>query len=461
MGSEIIYKHHFICYNINKIYGESAKRRLSKTFTYMIISAIATAEGRGGVAIIRLSGEGALALARKMFSRKGEMLPNTMYPGEIDGGTFRDYGMCVWFRAPKSFTGEEVVEFHCHGGVEIAHGILRRTLELGARLAERGEFTKRAFLNGKLTLSAAEGMADMINAQSEAQIRAGYLLYGEKLAVEGKRLQEKLTTCLASVNADFDYPEEDLNADSRAEIGHTMSEIEGTLRAILKQYRAGRKIRSGINVAICGKPNAGKSSLFNALLGYDRAIVSDVAGTTRDTVEGTLSIHGVLFCLTDTAGLHEGADAVEREGIRRAEQAIKGADVVVYLKESGEKIELPEGVPVITVGAKCDLKREEGCDLLLSSLTGEGIEELLELLYTRGYGRENEGVYLLEERHYRAILRAHEAALEAISAIGGGLPPELYAEDLHRAYLALGEITGETATEAVINEIFDKFCVGK
>lgn len=426
----------------------------------MVISAIVTAEGRGGVAIVRMSGEGALGIARAMFSRRGEILPNRMYPGEIDGGSIRDYGFLVWFRAPKSFTGEDVVEFHCHGGSEIAHAILRRTLEGGARLAERGEFTKRAFLNGKLSLSAAEGMADMINARSEAEVRAGYLLYGEKLAAEGRRMQDLLRTALASVDADFDYPEEDLNPSSRAEVGHTMSEIQASLDEILKQYAAGRKLKQGIRVALCGKPNAGKSSLFNALLGYDRAIVSSVPGTTRDTVDGTISIRGVLFVLTDTAGVREGADDVEAEGIRRAEQTIASADLILFLCE-GEEMDFPEGVPVIKVGAKCDLIQREGCDCLVSAKTGEGIVELKELLYARGFGRENEAAYLLEERHYRALKDARAAVGEALSAVEGGLPPELYAEDIKRAYHALGEITGETASEAVIDEIFEKFCVGK
>ena len=427
----------------------------------MVISAIATAEGRGGVAIIRMSGEGSIAIARKMFSRKGEILPNMMYPGEIDGGTFKDYGLLVCFFAPKSFTGEEIAEFHCHGGREIAHGILRRTIELGARLAERGEFTKRAFLNGKLSLSAAEGMADMINAESEAEIRAGYLLYGEKLTAEGKRLQAMLKECLASVDADIDYPEEDLNTDSRLQICQTMSEVESSISQLLAQYGAGRKIKNGINVAICGRPNAGKSSLFNALLGYERAIVSDIEGTTRDTVEGSISIHGVLFRLVDTAGLRLGADVLEREGIRRAEQAIQAADVIVYLKEEGDAPEFPRTTPVITVGAKSDLFRKDGCDILFSAKTGEGLADLRELMYNRGYGRENGEAYLVEERHYHAVQRAHTAVKDAISAIKDGLPPELYAEDISLAFAALGELTGETAAESVINEIFEKFCVGK
>ena len=426
-----------------------------------LISAIATAVGAGGIAVVRMSGRGALSVARKMFSRKGEFQPNYMYAGEIDAGTFRDYGMCVYFRAPKSFTGEDVVEFHCHGGTEIARGILKRTLELGARLAERGEFTKRAYLNGKLSLSAAEGVGEMIAASSEAQVRAGYLLYNEKLTSLGTALQRKLTHCLAEVDADLDYPEEDLNASSRAEIAATLREVGQELAALLSQYAAGRKIRSGVSVALVGAPNAGKSSLLNALLGYERAIVSDVAGTTRDVVEGMLEIEGVNFRITDTAGLRESADAIEREGVRRAREAMKGADVIVWLKEDGEVPEFPEGTPVITVGAKSDLARREDCDIVLSSYTGEGLDALRRLLYERGFGRENDGAFLLSERHYRAAQAAHEAVKEALASAEGGLPPELYAEDIRRAWETLGTLSGETASEAIVTEIFEKFCVGK
>lgn len=426
-----------------------------------LISAIATAVGAGGIAVVRMSGRGALSVARKIFSRKGEFQPNYMYAGEIDAGTFRDYGMCVYFRAPKSFTGEDVVEFHCHGGTEIARGILKRTLELGARLAERGEFTKRAYLNGKLSLSAAEGVGEMIAASSEAQVRAGYLLYNEKLTSLGTALQRKLTHCLAEVDADLDYPEEDLNASSRAEIAATLREVGQELAALLSQYAAGRKIRSGVSVALVGAPNAGKSSLLNALLGYERAIVSDVAGTTRDVVEGTLEIEGVNFRITDTAGLRESADAIEREGVRRAREAMKGADVIVWLKEDGEVPEFPEDTPVITVGAKSDLARREDCDIVLSSYTGEGLDALRRLLYERGFGRENDGAFLLSERHYRAAQAAHEAVKEALASAEGGLPPELYAEDIRRAWETLGTLSGETASEAIVTEIFEKFCVGK
>lgn len=424
-----------------------------------MIAAIATPQGRGGVSVVRLSGEGALLLARKMFSRTGEFTPNTLYVGDIDCGAFRDRGMCVWFRAPKSFTGEDVVEFHCHGGVEITRGVLGRALSLGARLAERGEFTKRAFLNGKLSLSAAEGMADMIDAESQAQVRAGYSLYTEKLTNEGKRLQSLLTTCLAGIDADLDYPEEDLQADTAVEVLEKLQEVESALQSLLKQYRAGRKIKSGVTAVFCGKPNAGKSSLFNALLGCDRSIVTEIAGTTRDTVEGAIEINGVRFNLIDTAGLREGTDSVEREGIRRAELALKNADLILWLKD-GDGEEFPPETPVITVGAKSDLAKKEGCDVCVSAVTGEGLDALKEMMYERGFGREGD-VFVLEERHYRAAEEAYKAVLKAEDAVRSGLPAELYAEEVHAAWVALGAFSGETASEAVIAEIFDKFCVGK
>ena len=429
------------------------------------IAAIATANGSGGIAVVRLSGADALHIAAKMFVPAGktaaeDFSPYRLYPGTIRAEHFTDYGMCVYFRAPKSFTGEDIVELHCHGGTEIARAVLRRTLELGARMAERGEFTRRAYLNGKLSLSAAEGLGEMIAASSEAQVRAGYLLYSEKLTKLGTRLQAQLTECLAQVDADLDYPDEDLDADSRTMIAERLQRAAAELNGLLSQYSAGRKIKSGVRVALVGAPNAGKSSLLNALLGYERAIVSDIPGTTRDLNEGTICLHGVNFILTDTAGIRESEDKVEREGVRRAKEAIKGADVIVWLKDEAPAPEFPAGTPVITVGAKSDLGRRTDCDIVLSALTGEGLAQFTELLYERGFGRDNDDAFLLSERHYRAVceaLRAVNAALEAVKSA----PSELYAEDIRRAWEALGVISGETANETVIDEIFSKFCVGK
>ncbi len=425
-----------------------------------LITAIATPAGKGGVAVIRVSGDGAETVAKRMTGRSS-FEPNRMYAGEIDCGAFKDYGLTVFFQAPHSFTGEDVVEFHCHGGTEIARGVLSRTVELGARAAMRGEFTRRAFLNGKLSLTAVEGMGEMIDAESRAHVRAGYSLYTEQLLAAAKSIKQKLTHCLAGIDADVDYPEEGLTADSREETEEALGELIGQLSDLYSRYGTGRKIKAGVNVVLCGKPNAGKSSLLNALLGYDRAIVSPEEGTTRDTVEGTLEIGGVLFRLTDTAGLRTGESRAEAEGIRRAERAIAEADVIVWLKDGDLPENFPDNTPLIVVGAKSDLARQEDCDVLVSSVTGEGIERLKELLYLRGAGEVSDGVYLLTQRQAAAVRAALSAANRAIEAVRAHAPAELYAQDLAECNASLGELTGESAAEDVIDEIFSKFCVGK
>ncbi len=425
------------------------------------ITAIATPAGKGGVAVIRVSGDGAEEIARRMTGR-AFFEPNRMYAGEIDCGTFKDYGLTVFFRAPKSFTGEDVAEFHCHGGMEIARGVFSRTAELGARPAERGEFTRRAFLNGKLSLTAVEGMGEMIEAESASRVRAGYSLYAERLFSAAKELQAKLSRCLAGIDAEVDFPEEDLTAATRSEVTTALTGIIGELSALYARYGTGEKIKSGVSVVLCGKPNAGKSSLFNALLGYDRAIVSSEAGTTRDTVEGTAEINGVLFRFTDTAGLREGRTAAEAEGIRRAERAVLGADVIVWLKEEDvPPVDFPDNTPLVVVGAKSDLGRREGCDVLVSAVTGEGLEELRQLLFSRGIGEVSDQVYLMTQRQAAAVRNALEAARRALAAAEAGLPAELYAQDLAECNTFLSQLTGEDASEDVISEIFSHFCVGK
>ncbi len=425
------------------------------------ISAIATPVGKGGVAVIRVSGDKALEIASAMTGR-GQFEPNRMYAGEIDCGAFRDYGLTVFFRGPRSFTGEDVVEFHCHGGREIARGVFAHTLSLGARPAERGEFTRRAFLNGKLSLTAVEGMGEMIEAESEAHVRAGYSLYTEALLSAVRPLIQEVKCCLAGIDADVDYPEEDLTAASRAETERTLSSLVLTLSDLYGRYGMGVKLKSGVGVALCGRPNAGKSSLLNALLGYDRAIVSAEAGTTRDTVEGCIELDGVLFRITDTAGLRTGESAAEAEGVRRAERAIREADVIVWLKEDDlPPVEFPDNTPLIVVGAKSDLTRREGCDVLVSSVTGEGIAELKRLLYLRGAGEVQDGVYLLTRRQASAVGEALTAAKRALAAVRENAPAELYAQDLTECHLALCRLTGECASDSVIDEIFSHFCVGK
>ena len=442
------------------------------------IAAIATAPGRGGVAIIRLSGANALSIAAKMFTPTGKTAvaafePYKMYVGLIDGGSFTDHGMAVYFKAPRSYTGEDIVEFHCHGGENIARGLLKQAFRLGARSAGRGEFTKRAFLNGKLSLASAEGVADMINGESEAEVKAGYMLYSEKLTSRVVALQERLKNLLAGIDVSVDYPEEDIEEQHITELKRDLETLQTELQALLATYSSGKKIKSGVTVAICGKPNTGKSSLLNRLLGYEKAIVSSVAGTTRDAVEGTVEIHGAKFNLYDTAGVRESEDAIESIGIDRAERIIRSCDVAVFVadlsrgldEDDARVLEILRGKPLIKVFNKVDAitdETETDADVHTSALTGEGVNGLKELLYTRGFGgeRAEDAAFLIEERHYDALRRAKEHLQAAITACEFQ-PLDLIGIDVKAAWDALGEITGETATEAIITEIFEKFCVGK
>ncbi|MBQ8320057.1 MAG: tRNA uridine-5-carboxymethylaminomethyl(34) synthesis GTPase MnmE [Clostridia bacterium] len=442
------------------------------------IAAIATAPGKGGVAIVRVSGKDALALAEKAFLPSGktpvkDFSPYRMYPGEIDAGSFKDYGLCVYFKAPNSYTGEDVVEFHCHGGESIARGILKRTFELGARSATRGEFTKRAFLNGKLSLSSAEGVADMINGESEAEVKAGYLLYGEKLTKKAREFQDELKYLLAGIEVSVDYPEEDVEEQHVDELRLALEKTVGQLDELTKRYAVGKKIKSGVTVAICGKPNTGKSSLLNRMLGYEKAIVSDVAGTTRDAVEGTIEIGGVKFNLYDTAGVRESGDRIESVGIERAESIIKACDVAVFVAdyargvddEDARVLAIVKEKPLIKVFNKVDLTSDDtdtDADVHTSAVTGEGIEKLKALLYDKGMGeRSEDAAFLIEERHFDALRRAKMRLIDARNACEKGDPLDFIGIEVQSAWEILGEITGETASEAVIEEIFMKFCVGK
>ena len=442
-----------------------------------VIAAVATPPGKGGVAIVRVSGQGALAVAEKMFTPAGKtkvacFAPYCLYPGRIDCGGFVDFGLCVYFKAPHSFTGEDVVEFHCHGGTEIARGALLRTLACGARLAGRGEFTKRAFLNGKLSLASAEGLADMINGESEAEVRAGSMLYAERLSAAVRAAQAQLTELLAGIAADMDFPEEDIEHTDLFTAKEHIRALAAALEELTRSYGTGKKIGSGVSVVLAGRPNTGKSSVLNALLGSDRAIVSAQAGTTRDAVEGSIEIGGVRFDLCDTAGLRAGADALEREGVERARRRIEGADLVLFVldasqpmsEEDKEAYAALEGKKMLVVHNKTDL-RADACelpaDVRVSALTGENIPLLKQKMFDACMsGYNTDALFVTQERHYAALSRAL-ALLREAEGLCGSVPPDLWGVPLREAWEALGEITGETANERIIDEIFSKFCVGK
>ena len=435
------------------------------------IAAISTAEGVGGVAIIRISGDSPLEVAEKILVPAGkrqvkDFEPYRMYPGRIKCVGFEDFGLCVYFRSPHSFTGEDVVELHCHGGYQIAGGVLRAALDGGARMALNGEFSKRAFLNGKLSLASAEGLIDMINATSLAEVRAGNMLYSEKLTAEVVGLQNELKDIRAGISADIAYPEEDVEATELSDVGDRLNDVDGRICAMIKSYDGGKKIKRGVTVALCGAPNAGKSSLLNALIGYDKAIVSPTAGTTRDAVEGTIEIAGVRYNLYDTAGLRENADEIESAGISMAKKIVASADIIVYVSEG--EYEPLEGVAeddprLIRVFNKCDINTVCGdkFDISLSAKTDENIDGLKKLMSERAMGANASGSAMItEERHFAALCRA-DASLRSATGSIGAFPLDIISLDITDAWSALGEITGETANEEIISEVFAKFCVGK
>ena len=439
------------------------------------IAAISTALGAAGVAVIRISGDTPLTVAEKLFKPLGKISvgdfePNKMYVGEINADDFCDFGMCVFFKAPRSYTGENVVEFHTHGGTAIVKGVLKKILASGARLAERGEFTKRAFMNGKLSLSSAEGLIDMINSETESGVRAGYALYREKLTAKITEMQNVLLDAVSQIDVDMDFPEEDLEATSEARVRVDLENVLAQTEKLISTFRTGRVLKNGVKVGIVGKPNTGKSSLLNALLSYDKAIVSGIAGTTRDVVEGAIDVDGVRFNLYDTAGIRDTDDEIEHVGVAMSEKTVKECDALLFVADAGDITEEDEKIyasvkdkNVIFVVNKTDLsdEKDERADVYISAASGENVEELKKMLYERFVGKvDTNADYLCEERHLAALSEARDKISSALSVLGKE-PLDILAIDVRAAWQSLGEITGKTATEEIINNIFSKFCVGK
>ena len=440
------------------------------------IAAVSTPVGAGGIGILRVSGEDAIAVADAIFisgdKSAGETLranPRKMVFGTFGAEDFCDKGYAVYFPACEAYTGEDTVEFYLHGGVRIMRGALDAALRHGAVMAKRGEFTLRAYLAGRMSLADAEGVADMINAESAAALRAAYRQMEGSLTRAVDAVLDELLDIMSGLEAVLDYPEETED--------EVLPPLEGRVRAVLGRVDAllataatGDMAKHGVTAVLAGKPNAGKSSLMNALLGRDRAIVTDIPGTTRDILEGSVECDGVKINIVDTAGLRESADRVESEGVRRALDAAQHADVVLYVLDTtapdGEDWEVPDfgGTRVFTVRNKCDLTsficpRMYGC-FAVSAKDGTGVDGLLHAvaaLYREG--ETADGEVITSERHKDALYRAKRALESAVSQINATTDCVLI--DLREAYDALGEITGRTASEDVVNDIFDKFCVGK
>ncbi len=439
------------------------------------IAAIATAPGRGGIGVIRISGRGLGAFAQTLTGRTPQPRFATLARFLDDHGEAIDHGIALFFPGPASFTGEDVLELQGHGGPVVLRLLLERCLALGARLAEPGEFTRRAFLNGKLDLAQAESVADLIEASTTAAARSAMRSLSGRFSDEIHRIRDALIDLRMLVEATLDFPEEDIDFLEQARALPRLAAIRAELDGVLDRARQGALLRSGLNIVLVGEPNVGKSSLLNQLAGEDRAIVTDIAGTTRDAVRETIQIEGIPLHIIDTAGLRETNDTVERIGIERTWREIERADVILRLvdathpdTDAGEiDARLPPSVERIVIENKNDLTGHPSgridhnghVRLRLSAKHGKGIDLLRqELLRIAGWHSHGEDTILARERHLTALRQALQhiaAAEENPTAL------ELLAEELRLAQTALGDITGEFTADDLLGVIFSRFCIGK
>ncbi len=439
------------------------------------IAAIATAPGRGGIGVIRVSGDGLREFSRRLCATEPLPRQATLTGFRDASGQLIDTGLLLFFPRPHSFTGEDVLELHGHGGPVVTQMLLSRCLDLGARLAEPGEFTRRAFLNGKLDLAQAEAVIDLIDAATTSAARSAVRSLHGDFSREINILLEQLTELRALVEATLDFPDEDIDFLQAADAFGRLERLQQRLATVFDRAQQGKLLQGGLNVVIVGQPNVGKSSLLNRLAGDDLAIVTAVAGTTRDVVRSTLQIEGIPLHIIDTAGLRETEDEIEQIGIARTWREIERADLVLLLVDAQSGVgqaeqtileRLPEKLARITVYNKIDLAgrgaerhvEPDGVAISLSAKHGDGVELLRsELLRIAGW-HPAEDVFIARERHLRALAET----AEHIAAARAQLPQlELFAEELREAQIALGSITGQFSADDLLGEIFGRFCIGK
>lgn len=433
------------------------------------ICAISTAYGTGGIAVIRVSGEASIALVDTLFEGRvplADTPANTVRHGQIvRNGEVLDEVLCSVFRAPHSFTGEDTVEIACHGSMYIQQTLIHWLIDAGCKAAEPGEFTRRAFLNGKMDLTQAEAVADLIAAQSKAEKDLALSQLRGSVSTELASLRERLLHFTSLIELELDFADhEELEFADRTELKELAAEIETKLAALMASFRTGNAIRNGIPVAIIGAPNVGKSTLLNALLGEQRAIVSDIQGTTRDTVEDTLFLDGILFRLIDTAGLRETNDTIESMGIERSRKAAEKAQIIIYLSDNGVwPLDINGSGTIIKVRNKIDLSTIYNRESKIAiSAKNNDIEPLKqELVRIAKSSMQTSAVMLSNARHYEAVTRAHEAIGRVQVGLNEGLSGELLSMDLNDCLNALGEVTGQITNSEVLANIFSKFCIGK
>ena len=454
------------------------------------IAAVSTLMGRSAIGILRMSGDDAIEIAAKVFKPDngkalGECGTRRMINGQFygEGGEVIDQCVAVFCRAPYSYTGENTVELQCHGSPTVLTAGLRSLFAAGARQATRGEFTKRAFLNGKLDLAQSEAVIDLIDAETEEMMRNAAAQLGGAMSGKMDAIYSGLTDIMSHFHAVIDYPDEDIDPFEAENVINTLQDTAEEINRLLKTFERGRVVREGVRCAIIGRPNAGKSSLLNALLGYDRAIVTDIPGTTRDTIEEKLMLGGVMLRLADTAGLRDTADIVEQMGVERARAAAENAELVFALFDGSKPLcaddeSVIEGAKAakhaIAVVNKSDLGHalspedearlaEFGTVCTVSAKLGEGLDALGDAVAEifKDNAPVPAGEMITNERQAQALRRALEGVIRAKDALAMGLTPDAVLTDVEEAMTAIGEVTGRAIREDITARIFERFCVGK
>ena len=428
------------------------------------IVALATPAGNSGVAVIRISGENSKTILQKMIKENLDFKPRYMYLKNIYCKDIVDNALVVYFSAPNSFTGEDVAEIHSHGGYYLAQKIIEQCIEYGAEMATPGEFSKRAFINGKLSIDQAEGIMDIINAESEMQAKQASNLMAGSLKDKIEEYQTVLTDVLAELEAKIDYPEYEYSQEESDNLILRIENLIKNLKSLAKTSKHGLKIKNGVNVAIVGAPNVGKSSILNALTSSQKAIVTNIAGTTRDVVEAEYEFNGIIFRLFDTAGIHESDDVVENIGINRAKQALNNADIVLLVSDKDNINTIVTDKPHISIFNKSDLfiPKDKENYLCVSAETGDNIATLKQEIFNKSIGTKtlDNGLCLTNVRHIECINKTLEL-LENVIKVFSFATMDILSAEIKQAWLTLGEISGTTSNEAIIDKIFSKFCLGK
>lgn len=444
------------------------------------IVAVATAPGRGGVGVVRISGKQASEIVRTICGKQPQSRYAQFTHFRDAEGEIMDSGIALYFPGPASFTGEDVVELQGHGSPLVMDQLCQRAIELGARMARPGEFSERAFLNNKMDLAQAEAVADLIESSTEQAARSAVRSLQGEFSNRINAFLEELIHLRMYVEASIDFADEEIDFLAEAQVDQQLQDLLKTLDGITGSARQGRLLREGISVVLAGQPNAGKSSLHNQLAGHEAAIVTDVAGTTRDVLREQIHLDGLPLRISDTAGLHEATDdIVELEGIRRTQKELAQADHILLIVDDSQGItaqdqkilaDMPADKPMTVIRNKIDRSGHEAGEtvedgrvtLLLSAKTGDGIELLRQHLFKAvGFHPEEEGVFIARRRHLDALARARQAITNGYDCLTGMGAGELLAEELRQAQNALGEITGTFTTEDLLDHIFSSFCIGK